>query len=85
MLKTIDLYIFRWASKWTQDEVWKIKLYKQKQVTYANCKGEINKYLFDPDVKSKLSQKCKWLIWLNWWHRVGFFCLHVSLRVAKHS
>ena len=38
---------------------WLIKENKQQQVTHANCKGEGHKKLFDDDIKSKLSQKCK--------------------------
>ena len=39
---------------------WLIKENRQNQVPYANCKGEGHKKsLFDDDIKSKLSQKCK--------------------------
>ena len=39
---------------------WLIKENRQNQVPYANCKGEgYKKSLFDDDIKSKLSQKCK--------------------------
>lgn len=38
---------------------WLIKENKEKQVTYANCKGENRKTLFHSDIKTKLSQKCK--------------------------
>ena len=38
---------------------WLIKENKQQQVTHANCKGEGHKKLFDDDIRSKLSQKCK--------------------------
>ena len=38
---------------------WLIKENKQEQVNHANCKDEGHKKLFDDDIKSKLSQKCK--------------------------
>ena len=38
---------------------WLIKENKQEQVINAYCKGGKHKKLFDDDIKSKLSQKCK--------------------------
>ena len=38
---------------------WLIKEKKEKQITNAHCKDNVNKTLFDTENQTKLSKKCK--------------------------
>ena len=47
------------SSKSSGSPIWLVKEKRQKQVLHAHCKHNSTQTLFDDEIQTKLTQKCK--------------------------